>query len=779
MSQNLYIAGNNEGVFAPYSPATFKGSWDILPTAADRLLLPSLKVGQSTEVTRAETSATTPLRVCILRAVSPGLAAGSLAGTLDMIQGIRESNAAADFFTKIYAYFTQGDSDAVRVVALDYEESSGGGGTEWPTTNLGRALQAAQSLAAGSWLDGDRLIIEFGYRAENSSTTSRTGGLRIGGRGSDLSPLADLTVGASGSSGAGYFVLSALTLALASNEPTNFTPETAIDMGALPYDSGNFDVVSATYALFWKHTGEAGDNGAIGTFAGVSDASGAYVPEMFAWKDDGAAWATYFGGIAVPWGAYTLKADIGSVLLLQVSGSPSSTPPAGAPGRDLRLTAIGNPTQPGDLTDQYLITEDVIGSNFPPLASVIDADTGAILTLKELVNSEHGAVLDNGIWAVSDLGGNGSPTTDEVVIYNLDLTQRAATSGVGTGSGQISMTTDGTAFYSAQRDGLTDIRVCKIDQDGNIVDTWTIPLPSGWASTITIGVSRDGLTLYYATGGVANEPVKRWDLGADSALPDFLPGIPGATVGNIVGLRDGTILIQTTDGAVGTVRQYDAAAAVLNTYTFSDPFSPSSGTAFIDHIATTPNDPLEFAIWFQQESPVDSHYFDFVFARVDVATGALSRVVPNVYNIRNGTLTPQADLDVPATYFGASHCCPLLVLGARIEPATLIIIKETDPPGSGQLFTVNVASGLSPSTFQTQDGQTDTYENVAPGTYSVIEDPVDGWTTTYDVTGGDPNDAIVLGPGETKTVRILNSFGACPGIAGPPPQDGIPYNWPY
>jgi hypothetical protein len=57
---------------------------------------------------------------------------------------------------------------------------------EWGTTALGKALSAAATLTAVSALAGDRVVIEIGYRARNTTASTRTGTIWYGGSGSDL-----------------------------------------------------------------------------------------------------------------------------------------------------------------------------------------------------------------------------------------------------------------------------------------------------------------------------------------------------------------------------------------------------------------------------------------------------------------------------------------------------------------------------------------------------------------------------------------------------------------
>ncbi len=100
----------------------------------------------------------------------------------------------------------------------------------------------------------------------------------------------------------------------------------------------------------------------------------------------------------------------------------------------------------------------------------------------------------------------------------------------------------------------------------------------------------------------------------------------------------------------------------------------------------------------------------------------------------------------------------LAYVGPLAAPATLIIEKVTDPPGSEQAFDYTTTGGLSPDTFSLTDGQQQTYTDLEPGTYGVEETVPTGWTlTSVVVSNGDDPDAITLGPGESVTVTFTNT----------------------
>lgn len=187
----LYLTANA----APYTPATLRGAWDDTSGAVTMALDVVKDAGGTiTSVAKAEINASTTWDVLLYRGVSQPLAAQTISGTIQVLLGILESSATADFNWHVHVYVTQGDSDTPRGTLLtDYVEALGT--NEWPTTATGKQLNAAQTLASLAITAGDRLVVEIGYIARNSVTTSFTGTLRYGTLTSTGLVAADLTNG--------------------------------------------------------------------------------------------------------------------------------------------------------------------------------------------------------------------------------------------------------------------------------------------------------------------------------------------------------------------------------------------------------------------------------------------------------------------------------------------------------------------------------------------------------------------------------------------------------
>lgn len=183
------------------TPSTIRGAWE--KTTGHAVCGMGAKdlagLGGPLSIGIAETVATADYDVLLLRCVSAPLAADhNFSGTLDLVMGVQESSSSdADMAFYLHIFVTQGDTDNLRGTLLaNYADPNT---NEWGTTALGKSLSAVATLTAVSALAGDRIVIEIGYRARNTTTSSRTGTIWYGGSGSDLS------VGGAAAGGVGYF----------------------------------------------------------------------------------------------------------------------------------------------------------------------------------------------------------------------------------------------------------------------------------------------------------------------------------------------------------------------------------------------------------------------------------------------------------------------------------------------------------------------------------------------------------------------------------------------
>lgn len=180
----------------PWQPSGFQGTWNLTSVSTNTgYLVPYKGGGNNISFPRSETSATDPFKVCLLKMLLGPLSAQIIGGTVDVVLGALESDAAANLFWALHLYVSVGESDSVRGTLLsNYVEDTT---NEWPTTAAGLALQSAQTLTPVACQQGDWVILEIGYVARNSSTSSFTGTMRNGSTGITAlaGQLADLTVG--------------------------------------------------------------------------------------------------------------------------------------------------------------------------------------------------------------------------------------------------------------------------------------------------------------------------------------------------------------------------------------------------------------------------------------------------------------------------------------------------------------------------------------------------------------------------------------------------------
>ncbi|MFC5997098.1 hypothetical protein ACFQE5_23070 [Pseudonocardia hispaniensis] len=139
--------------------------------------------GTNTSSARAETTATSPWDVALGQWVSdPILQAGTLQGAYTYCRAIQESSSNADLQSRTLIYVMSGDGTTVRGTA-----ANGLATGEWPTTNTAQQINGTLNPVACQV--GDRIVVELGYRATNTATTSYTGTIRYGGIDStDLAP---------------------------------------------------------------------------------------------------------------------------------------------------------------------------------------------------------------------------------------------------------------------------------------------------------------------------------------------------------------------------------------------------------------------------------------------------------------------------------------------------------------------------------------------------------------------------------------------------------------
>ena len=178
--KKLYVANST----TPYAPATYRGAWDASGSIVD-MALTQTPTGTAATKGVAETNVSAGYDVMLARFVSEKLQANytfTASDKIEWVLGWLESNAAADMFSHIHIYVTTGSSDTVRGTLL----TNNIGATELVTTAAGMGEGLFSLAGTVAALQGDRIVIEVGYVAQNTVTTSRTGTLNYGGTTTDL-----------------------------------------------------------------------------------------------------------------------------------------------------------------------------------------------------------------------------------------------------------------------------------------------------------------------------------------------------------------------------------------------------------------------------------------------------------------------------------------------------------------------------------------------------------------------------------------------------------------
>mgnify|MGYP000927276171 FL=1 len=191
MTTRLYLSADTIGV---YRPATLKGAWDqttnnagvniggsvVTASEAQRLTTSHNKSrGYIAAARNTETSTTNNWDVYLTRFVSDRISSNTtISGTLNGVLLLAESNANLNGVLHLHIWVTQGDSDTARGTLLtDYVDA-----TEFAvsTTVYSAISLSALSLSSVSAQAGDRIVIEVGYQAQNTSATSMYAQMALG-----------------------------------------------------------------------------------------------------------------------------------------------------------------------------------------------------------------------------------------------------------------------------------------------------------------------------------------------------------------------------------------------------------------------------------------------------------------------------------------------------------------------------------------------------------------------------------------------------------------------
>lgn len=174
MAKRFYITN----AAPPYAPTTARGAWDDAGNLGVTGGLLTAKSGAADVISKTETNVAAAYDVLLASWVASVVGNHTIDGTVQWVHGLLESSALSDMVPHLHVYVTVGDSDTVRGTLL----SDFIGATEYPTTAAG-ATEGAQTLSSVAALNGDRVVVEVGFRANNVLITDQTGTINFGGTG--------------------------------------------------------------------------------------------------------------------------------------------------------------------------------------------------------------------------------------------------------------------------------------------------------------------------------------------------------------------------------------------------------------------------------------------------------------------------------------------------------------------------------------------------------------------------------------------------------------------
>lgn len=174
MSAGIFYLQNAS---AGYDPSV-EGSWDDSGSAI-AIKLGRTKSGSITYKAVSESTKTGNWDVLLVKFVSDPLPSNKLiTGNVAFCLGLLESHTNANMVAHYHLYVTQGDSDDVRGTLL----SNNVGTTEWQTSSsYCGILSSSTAIADVNALAGDRIVLEVGYQAQNSSSNTYIGRVYYGG----------------------------------------------------------------------------------------------------------------------------------------------------------------------------------------------------------------------------------------------------------------------------------------------------------------------------------------------------------------------------------------------------------------------------------------------------------------------------------------------------------------------------------------------------------------------------------------------------------------------
>lgn len=405
--------------------------------------------------------------------------------------------------------------------------------------------------------------------------------------------------------------------------PTNISFATATDLGSLPASvMQTVDEAGTTYTVYYKFT------------APVS----AVVIGAWGFGD-----LTTYTPVIEPYDASEV-----SVLSVSLVNMPIQFPVTGGAQYYLKLIPNGGNPTPAVLTlnvqvapnsavprGSIAVNDDTTG--FPLALVPSTADNTVLKFVNGIASGEEGDTLESGIVLLND------NSNLELTLYAADYSVITGPVAVETGITGIRTHTPTQKFYAITSQNPP--RYVTVT-DAGVIST-PVPLTgSGITTARGVAVNNAETILYFAKSTLA-APVQRWDIPGAAVLSDLAAAVGNSVIGDIIVLADDTILVGYSLAGNFTVLRYNAAGAVLNTY------SMGAFVISIARLATALDDPDSF--WVMQNNTGGTQ----TWTNVLVSDGStVTQHTGQLYGageyVGTATATPRAR-------FGTSPSCPFWI----------------------------------------------------------------------------------------------------------------------
>lgn len=529
--------------------------------------------------------------------------------------------------------------------------------------------------------------------------------------------------------------------------PASASSVGAIDISSLPFNQTIDMVVDGfPFDVWFKHTGGSDYNLGIWGFGDLVSFS----PRVFVYEDDAETRFPQVGSVDavnIPL-QIPFEAAITRYFRFQPNGFVGASAPLivnaqRSPNETIPLGSICVP-------DDHAVTPAGFKLG---IFSAIDGDDYHVLNFKNFPAGESGDILDNGMILMADEDDNSIKGFNADYSHAFTIASRPMASTFGC----IRQCRGTQRWWILYINGGTTYRVKFITDAGVEGPDHQVSTVASAEDPYCLAVNNDESILYYGEATAGGDSIKSFNLATNTLIGTFATA-PGANykVADLLVLSDGSIVAywaSIVDDNI-LVRQYNAAGTILTTKDLGNGFVyPSS---IRGRMAYSLDDPDTVWVWVHPALPMPG---TSKFMEIELATGnILKTILQQEYEIGEYNSAANATPE----RFGASFSCPFWVAttgDAPVTTGTLVIGKLTDPFNDVIIWTVDAGGGLSPIQFTlVSDGPEQIYTDVPVGIYSIVEQAVLGWFTTYFVSNDVNNNnlAISVGPGETVTVIILN-----------------------